>query len=201
MTAEKRVNPVHRFPVYLMGMKHSGKTTIGKRLAEIWGCRFQDLDEYVISDYLRGPKGSTASGSVGIRDVYRILGSDGFREAEFRASEAMIGAAKEAGYRSVAALGGGTIENDSAMKALARRGTLVYLEEDADLLFSRIIKGGTPAFLDPADPEASFKNLYQKRTALYRQRATISVRLAGLSVEPALELVQQKIEEYMNGGQ
>ncbi len=201
MTAANRADPAHRLPVFLMGMKHSGKTTIGRRLAELWNCRFQDLDDYVVSDYLCGPKGSTASGSVGIRDVYRILGLDAFKEAEARASEAMIDAAKEVGYRAVAALGGGTIENNAAMKTLSRRGTLVYLEEEFDLLFARIVKGGTPAFLDPADPEASFRALYEKRTALYRQRAAISVRLAGLSIEPALELVHQKIEEYMNGGQ
>ncbi len=183
-------------------MKHSGKTTLGKRLATAWSLGFQDLDDFVLAEYLRRERaGTEATESVTIREVFRALGADDFKRVEARAAAALVEAAAARKFRTVSALGGGTIENDPAMTILSNRGTLVYLEEEAEVLFRRIMRGGVPAFLDPADPGRSFQKLYEKRTELYRQRATITVRLAGLETEPALKLLARDIEEYIDGRQ
>ncbi|WP_455383718.1 shikimate kinase [Salinispira pacifica] len=190
-----------RLPIYLMGMKHSGKSTLGRRLAALWSFEFRDLDEQVIARFVASrPSTSGRAGHPSIRTVFRSLGTDRFMEEEAAAARDLLAEASREGYRCVAALGGGTIENEPAMESFRSRGTLVYLEEEESLLFERIMRGGTPAFLDPSEPRAAFRNLYERRTALYRQNAAISIRLAGLSIEPALELVKQKIEEYLNGG-
>ncbi|HUX14207.1 MAG TPA: shikimate kinase, partial [Spirochaetia bacterium] len=169
MVSVELIDRLSIFPITLMGMKHSGKTTLGKRLAQAWSLAFQDLDDLVIAEYLRGGDAAAdGMGPVGIRDVFRALGATDFKKVEARAATALVAAAAAREFRIVSALGGGTIENEPAMNILSSRGTLVYLEAEAAVLFRRIMRGGVPAFLDPTDPERAFNELYEKRTRLYR---------------------------------
>ncbi|HUX50062.1 MAG TPA: shikimate kinase [Spirochaetia bacterium] len=193
--------PVEQRLVYLMGMKHSGKSTLGSLLASKWEVRFVDLDDWMVTRFLAAHGLPEDEPSPGIRNIYRSLGAVGFRRLEADAARALASELDESRESAVIALGGGTIENEEAMDALATRGTFVYLEEDAELLFKRIERGGIPPFLAGNDPHAIFLGLYAIRTALYRQKASIAVPLAGLPVEAAFNRLQQHLEEYLNGRQ
>src|SRR3954471_181193 len=77
----------------LMGLRGSGKSTLGRRLASKYRLRFVDLDE-------RTP------GYLGVRSVseaWTKYGESSFREAELRALRAVI-----AEEPNILALGGGT---------------------------------------------------------------------------------------------
>src|SRR3954471_2792839 len=77
----------------LMGLRGSGKSTLGRRLASKYRLRFVDLDE-------RTP------GYLGVRSVseaWTRYGEAPFRQAEVRALRAVIGEDPE-----IVALGGGT---------------------------------------------------------------------------------------------
>lgn len=178
--------------IALMGMKHSGKSTIGRRLARELGVQFIDLDDRLTE------LAPTAAGASP-RAIYRNAGADAFRRYE---AEAARGVAEDAVRRpAIVALGGGTVMNDAAMEALRGTLVLVYLMEDAHVLYGRIRRKGIPAFLDPQDPEAHFQRLYIERTARYEQEADRRVDLRGMSFHHAYDAVRRAIEEYTYAGQ
>ena len=177
----------------LMGMKHCGKTTVGRLLAEKQGKEFIDLDEYVEALFLR-EKGRPLS----VREIYCGEGKAAFGALEAE-SLSRIAGEYAADKRLILALGGGTIENPLALAALARGSLFVYLDEDEDVLFRRIAAGGIPAFLDGADPRAAFHLLYEKRTALYRKKADIHLDTRGKTPEEIREELYAH-EEIRHGG-
>ena len=175
-----------------MGIKHSGKSSLGSRLAGECGVRFHDLDR-VIEEHGQGRRW------LSVREIYRTLGREGFVKLEAEAVSASAEAMRE--NPAVLALGGGTIENTEAMSALPKDAVRVYLEEDREILFRRIIRGGLPPFLDPADPEGSFHRLYEKRSKLYREAADVVVRMEGCGPDKAFRKLVKALEEGDYGGE
>ncbi|MDR1894379.1 MAG: hypothetical protein LBQ61_06790 [Spirochaetales bacterium] len=184
----------------LMGLKHSGKTTLGKLLAG--GNRlFLDLDDLILKVYreLPGDEGfPPPSGSPTVRDIYRRSGE------LFRRCETL--AAREAaeimeGRPAVLALGGGTIENSQAMLALEKNPgsgevLFIYLETDEASLFKRIKAEGIPPFLNSQNPEKSFSALYRRRAALCGKKADLTINLSGLSLEQSFKALLQSLGEF-----
>jgi len=161
-------------------MKHSGKSTHGRRLADYLGAVFYDLDEIVEELY-------DPSRRVTCREIFRSRGSAFFANLEAQAAATL--ASRMATGPAVAALGGGTIENADAMRALKDSGIRVYLKNGVETLFARIMKHGVPAFLNPDDPHGDFERLYARRTALYEQNADLVVNLEGLSLDEAFNRI------------
>lgn len=178
----KRPNGEARSGIVLMGMKHSGKSTLGRALAEVRRLSFIDLDDLTEAEH--DPRRA-----LSCREIFRRHGEEYFRELEGRAASRLASLMQERPL--VAALGGGTIENADAMERLAEHGLLVYLEEAADILYARIMAGGRPAYLGAENPRGDFLRIYQRRTALFRERAHLVVHLMGTDIEGAFaELVR-----------
>ncbi len=159
---------LHR--VVLLGMKHSGKTTLGRLLAGRWGCPFHDTDE-VLEQSHRSKTGARASA----REIYARLGPEGFFDAE---AEALAGlASRLAGGSHVIAAGGRTPLNPRARPILRSLGLAVLLDLPAEALWLRVARGGTPAFLGPKDPRGEFLALAAARDPEYRRFADLVVTL------------------------
>jgi shikimate kinase len=174
-----------------MGMKHCGKSTLGRMLAERRSAAFYDLDE--LTAEIIG-----AEGGVSIREFYRARGEEAFRLCEAEAARKLAGLC-ERDRHIVAALGGGTIENEAAMERLSHAGMFVYLESPPEVLFRRIAAGGLPPFLPSERPYEAFLELYERRTALYRQRADLTVQLGELGPLEAIMELTRVIEECEHG--
>jgi shikimate kinase len=160
--------------IVLMGMKHCGKSALGRMLAEKLGAAFIDLDacaEGLAAEKYGRPRT--------VRELYRGEGKDAFQALETEALRKI--AADFSGEKSalVLALGGGTIENPAGLAAIEGRGVFVFLDQDEDVLFERIAASGIPPFLEGPDPKTAFHALYEKRVPLYRSRAGITVNLRG----------------------
>ena len=177
--------------IVLMGMKHCGKSTLGRALAETRGLPFVDLDELTEKEF-------DPARSLSCREIAKVHGERLFRSLEERAAERlarMIAESAPEGVGLVAALGGGTVESARAMDALAKVALLVYLEESAEVLYERVAARGLPSFLDPADPHGSFLAVFARRAPLFRERAHVVVHLMGMEIEQAFtELVQALAE-------
>jgi shikimate kinase len=176
--------------ILIMGMKHSGKSSIGKKLAGISGLPFYDLDKIIEAGY-RQKNGR----NPGIREIYSQEGADGFRRLEAEAARTAAGFS-----RGVIALGGGTPENKAAMDRLAPLGTAVLLEEDPDVIYDRIKAGGIPPFLnDPVrSPREIYDELYQKRRQVYRRYSDVIFPVNGKSVEQAAEFLLKVLNNLNN---
>lgn len=146
--------------IYLTGFMGSGKTTVGRRLAERLGVPFLDLDEAI----------ERVSGRT-IRDIFA---SDG--EPAFRALEAQALAATQEIPDAVVATGGGTVTIPAAAELVRRAGLSVFLHPSFATIARRIGslgKSDRPLFRSEAQALA----LYRERLPAYR-RADFTVEIA-----------------------
>lgn len=178
--------------IALMGMKHCGKSSIGRRLARELRVPFIDLDDRLTAI---APPGAGESP----RAIFRNAGAGAFRRYEAQAAQEVV--ADAVGRRVIVALGGGTVMNEAAMASLRSNVVLIYLMEEAEVLYRRIRRKGIPAFLDPHAPEAHFRRLYAERTARYETEADGRVDLRGMSFDDAYKAVLRAVEEYTYAGQ
>lgn len=126
-------------PVFLIGFMCSGKTTLGRALAQALHVDFVDLDHYI--EHKHG---------LTVRQIFARHG-----EAAFRAFERQ--ALAEVADRSdvIVACGGGTPCQEGAMELMNAKGTTVRLIPSDDRLISRLMTGRhkRPLIADIDTPE------------------------------------------------
>ena len=134
--------------VVLVGMPGSGKSTVGRALAEQMGREFVDMDEVIVE--LAGKS---------IPDIFREDGEEAFRRIE---TEAARKCGKEKSL--VIASGGGAVTREETMQALSQNGEILFIERPLEMLET----AGRP--LSAGGMEA-LKAMHEKRLPLYRQYA------------------------------
>ncbi|MBP5227459.1 MAG: bifunctional shikimate kinase/3-dehydroquinate synthase [Kiritimatiellae bacterium] len=111
--------------LFLYGAPASGKTTLGRQLAERWGAAWVDLDERI-----------TASEGRDIPTIFAAEGEAGFRRIE---SGVLRQTLAEPAAKRVVSLGGGTLLDPENRALCEAAGTVVCLETpDAEELARRI---------------------------------------------------------------
>lgn len=189
--------------VLLLGLKHSGKSSLGRGVAEALGCQFFDLDE-VAAKLLktRGELLPEESTPKAVRRYYEQRGRDAFRALE-RSAALVVSRSEDAapgqGITAICALGGGTPDNEAAYRLLRPGSIAIYLREQPEILFGRIIAGGAPPFLDAENPWESFSTLAARRDALYLSVTDVVFELEGQSIDELLPKLIQHIEVYQDG--
>lgn len=108
--------------VVLIGYRGSGKTTVGRLLADRLGVAFVDTDATIVE----------AAGRS-ITDIFAEEGEAGFRRRE---REAILRAI--AIENRVISIGGGAIEDDRSRAALRAFGHVVWLTADSTVLWQRV---------------------------------------------------------------
>jgi thiamine-phosphate diphosphorylase len=155
--------------IYLVGFMGSGKTAIGRRVAERLDVPFVDLDAEI-----------ERTSGVTIRALFEADG-----EAAFRERESLFLEATEALPRAVVATGGGCYVREGNRRAIARLGTAVYLDLPLSVLLGRLGgKTDRPLFAGPEQAAV----LFAVREPFYRM-GSVTVALSGASVEEAADRV------------
>ncbi len=158
-------------PIALVGVRCSGKTTVGRALAELLGAPFVDLDDEV----------ALIAGAADAGAVLGELGLETFRRLESRALERVLTEADRPGGAGVVATGGGVVEAPVNRQWLALRTRCVWLRAEPELLRARmradLADPATPArpALTGADPLAEIEAVLERREALYAAVATMHV--------------------------
>jgi shikimate kinase len=164
--------------VVLTGPKHSGKTSAGRELALLLSCGFVDLDDANARQSGKSPRALFTEGP------------EIFKKAEETALAAILetgGAAPGLSWLAVAA-GGGIIDNPGALALLQGAGrppaggppapsaVLVFLDVTAETAWERISgEGELPPFLNVENPQATHRNLHERRSESYRRLASFVV--------------------------
>jgi shikimate kinase len=156
----------------LAGMKHTGKSSLGRLWADRHAWDFYDLDNLL--------EEGTGKSS---RQLYLDEGREGFQRREAEAAARI--APRLARGRAVLAWGGGTSINDRAVKALLAQGVLIALDDSVEVLFERVMKGGRPAFLSAETPREDFQRVYVERTAWLAELTPWRLDLRGASLAEA----------------
>lgn len=158
--------------IYLVGFMGSGKSTIGRLLAERLGLPFADLD-----DDIEAAEGRT------IAEVFAQDGEGRFRDAEHAALAARV----RTGEAVVLALGGGAYTFARNRDLLRGAGTSVWLDCPFERALQRVAGfAHRPLAKDPAQ----FRALFEKRLADY---ALADVRVPVTSDDP-LDAVTKIVE-------
>jgi len=116
-----QATPLDRGNIVLVGFMGSGKSEVGRQLAERTGRTLVDVDSVVESE------------GTPISEIFAAEGEVGFRRRERRVVEKV---SRSRG--AVIATGGGSVLDASNVKALKRSGVLVYLDTSVDELVRRL---------------------------------------------------------------
>lgn len=147
--------------IFLVGYMGSGKTTVGKLLAEQLGIAFVDSDQWIEEDQ-----------GVNVADLFDDRGEQAFRQLERDAIEAITSAYIEV----VVATGGGLPCYRDNMARLNELGTTVYLLASIATIIRRI-RGTTdrPLLAGRSDKEARHfvRQHLRGRRQYYRQACHI----------------------------
>ena len=181
-----------------MGIKHCGKSTLGRLLGKRFNCPFYDIDDIIAEMAGLSP-----------RQIYQEQGERAFMEAEAEACGHLARSLSALGEDEyVIATGGGICSNEKALEILHKLGFFLFLEVPEEVAANRIVAEiewedgvmkNLPAYIaqeNPATPEdvaRIFSGFYKERTAKYRTLAQITCRLTGESPEENCRLLQQAL--------
>lgn len=184
--------------IILLGIKHCGKSTLGRMLAAQFNCPFFDTDEVIAEMTGKTP-----------REIYQQQGAEAFMEAEARACDYLsryLASLGEDEY--IIATGGGICNNQRALDSLQRLGFFLFLEVPEEVAAQRILdeiewEDGTmknlPAYIASENPtstedvERIFSGFYKERTARYRKLAQITCNLKGETAEENCQLLREAL--------
>ena len=162
----------------LVGYRGTGKSTVGRILADRLGRPFADADREL--EALAGRP---------VRAIFAEDGEPAFRRWESRVLLDLT--ARLAG--GIVATGGGAILLEANRRALRGFGFVAWLRADPETLSGRLrsSRGGVEArpSLTPAGTLAEIADVLEARSALYRETAHAIVETAGRTPEQVAEAV------------
>jgi shikimate kinase len=159
--------------IYLVGFMASGKTTIGRLLAERLGWSFIDLDEDI-----------EAQQGASIAEIFDRRGEPEFRRIETEALRARVRAIQR-GQPTVVALGGGTFVEPANFALIESSGVAIWL----DCPFETVRRRVTQASHRPLARDLKhLEELYRSRLVAY-SRAEYSVPIESDDPSVAVEAV------------
>ncbi len=177
-----------RYPnnVFLVGPMGSGKSAVGRRLAEELQREFLDSDEEI----------ENRTG-VDIAYIFDKEGEEGFRRRERSVIDEL-----SARDGVVLATGGGAPVSPVNRKRLAARGTVVYLYTTVPEQLRRTQKSSHRPLLKVDDPATVLADLMAVRDPVYREIADIIVETDGRRVTGVAREVAKRVRalESERGG-
>ncbi|MBQ4113744.1 MAG: shikimate kinase [Clostridia bacterium] len=149
--------------IVLVGMPGSGKSTVGKALAEAMGRPLVDTDALIVEDAGRP-----------IPEIFATDGEEVFRTLETEA-------VKKAGMMSgaVIATGGGVVTRERNYAPLSQNGKIVFIHRDP---------GKLPTAGRPISQSTPMEELYARRLPLYKSFADLEADNNG-TVENTVETI------------
>lgn len=173
--------------IFVIGIKHCGKSTLGRMAAQQLNVSFYDLDSVI--EQKVDPTLSTS-----VRDLYEREGEVVFKKLEAEMACECLDQV-ELGAPAIIALGGGTVENTDAINCLKGRGKFIYLYEKMEILYDRIMKKGIPPFLSPQSPKEDFRKLYDSRHPECQRIADLTLKLENKDIQEAAEFIINQLKE------
>jgi len=158
----------------------TGKTAVGRRLAEKLGMKFIELDSLI--EKQAGRK---------IAEIFRVDGETAFRELEIEAIK-NIAAEKH----SVIACGGGVVLNRINIDRLRENGVMVYLTASPQAILKRVsTEAGMRPLLVVDDQIKTITDMLKFRKPFYESSADITENTSRLSVEAVAEKILQQLKK------
>lgn len=137
--------------IVLIGFMGSGKSTVGKAIADRLGLEFYDLDIYI-----------EQTQNMKISEIFKNFGEDHFRNLETLAAAELSG---KSGV--VISCGGGTVLRKENVEILKANGKIFYLEVDAKTVMKRLENDSSRPLLQREDKFEEITRLLNIRKPIY----------------------------------
>lgn len=170
----------------LIGYRGTGKSTVGRILAERLGRPFHDADQE-----LEKRLGMTVS------SVFQTLGEPAFRDQEALILEELL-----VERNAVVATGGGVVLREANRSRLGAFGIVVWLMADAHVLARRLlvdeVSGAVRPALTPLGTLDEIAAVLFERTPLYRATADLEVATDDKTPEEVADEVSRIVRDELN---
>jgi shikimate kinase len=165
------------FNLILVGPMGAGKSTIGRRLAQMLSATFLDSDKEI-----------EQRTGASIPLIFELEGETGFRSRE----HAMI---DELTLKPnlVLATGGGAILDPENRAHMSARGKVIYLLTSVDQQLRRTHRDTNRPLLNTENPEQRLLELFRVRDPLYREIADLTVETDGKTVQLVCSEILRKL--------
>ncbi|WP_395743050.1 shikimate kinase [Prosthecobacter sp.] len=152
--------------ILLIGLMGSGKTTVGRIVAQMIGFKMIDTDHLIVE----------AAGKS-IPEIFAAEGEAGFRLRESAALRSLLGK-----RGCVIATGGGIVTQPRNLPILRHLGYTAWLEADPERLARRTaMNNNRPLLNGEEDPKTKLERLLTERKPLYKALADLRIHTAGLT--------------------
>ena len=158
--------------IVLIGPMGSGKTTVGRRLAEVLQNDFYDADHEIINKT-----------GVSIDHIFDIEGEEGFRERESSILEDLC-----VKPNIVLATGGGAIILKKNRELIKKMGSVIYLSSSVDQILRRTSKSKTRPLLENSpNRRKTILDIIEARKPLYQEIASIIINTNGKKLNEVIK--------------
>ena len=140
-------------PIVLVGMMGVGKSTVGRKLAQLLGLPFVDADDAIVD-----------AAKMSIAEMFDLHGEASFRDGERRVIARLLDAGP-----SVIATGGGAFVQPETRAMIQQRGLPVWLDCDVDTLVERVSRNDKRPLLRGGNVREIVARMKAEREPAYAQ--------------------------------
>lgn len=146
--------------IILVGPMGSGKSTIGKILANKLHREFRDSDHFI-----------EQKTGVDIGRIFDIEGENGFRDRESNALIELLGH-----HSRVVATGGGSVLRKENQTLLISCGYIIFLDTTVNQQLQRLRRDKKRPLLQTDNPRRRLEALFEERRPIYLEIADLAVK-------------------------
>ncbi len=162
----------------LVGMMGAGKSSVGRKLAELTGRPFVDTDHLIQERFLRP-----------VSQIFRVYGEDAFRDHE---TSILAGLTDEP---IVLSTGGGIVGREENWTHMRRIGCTIYLKSSPETLIGRLAESKKRRpLLETEDWQDTVREILSRREPLY-DRADVHISLDEIAIEDAAHAILERLGE------
>jgi len=162
-------------PLVLVGMMGAGKSTIGRKLAQLLGLPFADADDEI-----------EQAAQMTIGEIFDAFGEDYFRDGERRVIARLMD-----GKPSVVATGGGAFVPAETRALILAKGVAIWLDSDVATLVERVSRKDTRPLLRDGDPAEILARLKAEREPAYSEAPIKVLSKSGPHGETVNRILQE----------
>ncbi len=173
----------HLNKIVLLGYMASGKTSVGRELADDLNRSFIDLDAYIAKKE-----------NLSISELFSKKGETFFREKEFKYLKEILNREDSC----VLALGGGTPLIKGTMKLINAKSFSIYLKASTNTLYNRLRPETVERPLLTNIPKGFLQEYIQEhvtRREKYYKKADLSIAVDNLSISEIILLIKNTIRD------
>jgi len=140
-------------PIVLVGMMGVGKSTIGRKLAQLLDLPFRDADDEI-----------EKAAQLSVAEIFERFGEPHFRDGERRVIARLLD-----GGPGVIATGGGAFVQPDTRALIHQKGIAIWLDSDLATLVERVGRKNTRPLLRGGDAKEILARLKAEREPAYSE--------------------------------